>query len=120
MRQAGIHGKQTQLFRSTTRRNPEHPVAPNLLQRDFTAGRPDQIWLADITYIPTQEGWLYLAAVMDLCSRRIVGWAMDKRMTEDLTLAALQMALDTREPDPELIHYSDRGSQYTSMAIKGC
>lgn len=118
MRQAGIQGKQAKLFRSTTQRNPEHPVAPNLLQRDFTADRPDQIWLADITYIPTQEGWLYLAAVMDLCSRRIVGWAMDKRMTEDLTLSALQMALDTRKPDPELIHHSDRGSQYTSTAYQ--
>lgn len=114
MRQAGLQGKQVQAYKSTTRRNARHPVAPNLLKRAFTAEQPDQIWLADMTYIPTQEGWLYLAAVMDMFSRRIVGWAMDEHMTEALTLTALQMALETRQPLAGLIHHSDQGSQYTS------
>ena len=80
--------------------------------------RTNQKWLADITYIPTQEGWLYLAAILDLYNRGIVGWAMSERMTEKLTLSALRMALQQRRPGPGLIHHSDQGSQYTSHAYQ--
>jgi putative transposase len=118
MRANGVQANVVKRFHTTTRRNPAHMVAPNLLHRDFSADRPDEIWLADITYIPTREGWLYLAVVMDLHSRRIVGWAMDQRMTEALTLRALRMALQQRRPAPGLLHHSDQGSQYTSAAYQ--
>jgi putative transposase len=113
MRLHHIRAKQTKRYKVTTRRNKAHPVAPNLLKRNFVAQRPDQIWLADITYIPTLEGWLYLATILDLYTRRIVGWAMSDRMTSDLTISALEMAISQRQPDPGLIHHSDQGSQYT-------
>jgi putative transposase len=113
MRLYHIRAKQTKHYKVTTKRNQAHPVAPNLLKRDFVADWPDQKWLTDITYIPTQEGWLYLAAVLDLYTRRIVGWAMSDRMTSDLTSDALKMAICQRQPDPGLIHHSDQGSQYT-------
>ena len=113
MRLRGLQAKQYRLFKRTTRRNKAHPVAPNLVNQDFTADRPDQKWLADITYIATLEGWLYLAAILDLYSRRIVGWAMSDRLTSDLTKASLRMAFWQRKPDAALIHHSDQGSQYT-------
>ena len=113
MRAAGLRAKQTKRHKTTTKRNKADRAAPNRLNRDFQADRPDQKWLADITYIPTWEGWLYLAAIMDLYSRRIIGWAMSARMTTDLTLAALEMAIRQRRPEPGLIHHSDQGSQYT-------
>jgi transposase InsO family protein len=113
MRLRGLQAKQTKRFKTTTKRNTVHPVAPNLLKRDFAADRPDQKWLADLTYISTLEGWLYLAAILDLYTRRIVGWAMSDRMTSDLTVAALDMALLQRQPDAGLVHHSDQGSQYT-------
>ncbi len=113
MRAAGLKAKQTKRYKTTTKRNKADRAAPNRLNRDFHADRPDQRWLADITYIPTWEGWLYLAAIMDLYSRRIIGWAMSARMTTDLTLAALDMAIRQRRPGPGLIHHSDQGSQYT-------
>lgn len=113
MRAAGLCAIQTRRFRTTTKRNKAHRAAPNRLKRDFSTDRLDQKWLADITYIPTAEGWLYLAAILDLFSRRIVGWAMSDRMTTDLTLAALGMALGQRRPGADLIHHSDQGSQYT-------
>jgi putative transposase len=113
MRLRGLQAKQTKRFKTTTKRNKAHPVAPNLLDRNFEADRPDQKWLADITYIATLEGWLYLAAILDLYTRRIVGWAMSDRMTSDLTIAALEMAFLQRQPDAALIHHSDQGSQYT-------
>lgn len=113
MRLRGLRAKQTKQYKTTTKRNKSHPVAPNLLKRNFVAKRPNQKWLTDITYIPTQEGWLYLAAVLDLYSRRIVGWAMSDRMTGDLTMGALKMAIRQRQPDLDLIHHSDQGSQYT-------
>ena len=113
MRAEGLRAKQARRFRSTTKRNKSHRPASNLLQRDFDAERPDQKWLADITYIPTSQGWLYLAAILDLYGRRVVGWAMDERMTTDLTLRALKMALRQRRPGPGLVHHSDQGSQYT-------
>jgi putative transposase len=115
MRQANIFAKRRRCYKRTTRRNPAHPVAPNRLQQCFEATCPNQIWLADITYIPTGEGWLYLATVMDLYSRRIVGWAMESHMKETLVHKALGMALSDRAVKPgQLIHHSDRGSQYTS------
>jgi putative transposase len=118
MRLRGLQAKQSKRFKTTTKRNRAHPVAPNLLKRDFTAERPDQKWLADITYIATLEGWLCLAVILDLCTRRIVGWAMSDRMTSDLTIAALEMALLQRQPDAGLIHHSDQGSQYTDQAYQ--
>jgi putative transposase len=90
------------------------PVAPNLLAQDFTASAPDQRWVTDITYIPTDEGWLYVSAIQDLFSRRIVGWAMDAHMETSLVLRALDMAVAARAPQAGLIHHSDRGSQYAS------
>ncbi len=87
------------------------PLARNLLDRQFTAAAPNQVWLADITYIPTNEGWLYLAVVLDLFSRRVVGWAMRETMAQELTIAALQMAIINRRPGRGLLHHSDRGSQ---------
>jgi putative transposase len=113
MHAEGLRAKQSRLFRATTKRNKAHRAAPNRLNRDFIAERPNQKWLADITYIPTLEGWLYLAAILDLFSRRIVGWAMSSRMKSELTLRALHMAVRGCQPDPGLIHHSDQGSQYT-------
>jgi transposase InsO family protein len=114
MRQYGIAAKQSKRGRMTTVRNLTDPVAPNLLDRQFQAKAPNRKWVADISYIPTQEGDLYLATVMDLHSRKIVGWAMEDHLKTELPLAALTMALDQRHPPPGLLHHSDRGSQYTS------
>ena len=114
MRQRGLRARQTKTYKTTTRRNKADPVAPNVLKRDFEAERPNEKWLSDITYIRTEEGWLYLAATLDLYSRRIVGWAMSDRMTADLTLDALRMAVQQRDVDLHLIHHSDQGSQYTN------
>jgi putative transposase len=113
MRAEGLRARRTRRFRSTTKRNESHRPASNLLQRDFGADRPNQKWLADITYIPTSQGWLYLAAILDLFGRRVVGWAMNERMTTDLTLRALKMALRQRRSGAGLVHHSDQGSQYT-------
>ena len=113
MREAGLKAKQTRRYRSTTRRNKADRAAPNILQRDFSAEAPNQKWVADITYIATQEGWLYLATILDLFSRRVVGWAMSPRITTDLTLSALDMATGRCRPERGLIHHSDQGSQYT-------
>lgn len=113
MRLRGLRAKQVRRYKTTTKRNKRHPVAPNLLKRDFRADRPDHKWLTDITYIPTQEGWLYLAVILDLYNRGIVGWAMSERMTSALTISALKMAIRERRPGGGLIHHSDQGSQYT-------
>ena len=113
MRLRGLRAKQTKRYRTTTKRNKADRAAANLLKGDFRADRPDQTWLADITYISTQEGWLYLAAIEDLYTRGIVGWAMSDRMTADLTIGALEMALERRQPGQGVIHHSDQGSQYT-------
>ena len=115
MRQAGIASKRTRCCKRTTCVNSQHRFAPNQLQQRFVATAPNQVWLTDMTYVATAEGWLYLAVVLDLYSRRIVGWAMAARMTEALTQQALQMALRQRKPQAhQLLHHSDRGSQYTS------
>lgn len=109
-----IRAKQPRRRIRTTQSDPGLPVAPNLLEQDFSAQRPNQKWVSDITYIPTGEGWLYLAVVMDLFSRRIVGWAMAARMTRELVLQALRMACKQRQPAQGALHHSDRGSQYAS------
>ncbi len=115
MRHHGIRAIMARPRRArTTDSRHDHPIAPNLIDRNFIAGAPNRIWLADITYIETDQGWLYLAAVMDLCSRRIVGWAMDDHLRTELPLAALNMATSTRRTDADLIHHSDRGVQYAS------
>ena len=113
MSAADLKAKQTRRYRSTTKRNKADRAAPNILQRDFSAEAPNKKWVADITYIATQEGWLYLATILDLFSRRVVGWAMSPRMTSDLTLSALDMATRRCRPGRGLIHHSDQGSQYT-------
>jgi putative transposase len=98
----------------TTDSRHDLPIAPNLVQRNFTAAAPNQLWLADITYVQTGEGWLYLAAVMDLYSRKIVGWAMRDHLRAELAVAALTMAVQRQKPEAGLIHHSDRGVQYAS------
>jgi len=98
----------------TTHRNPEALPAPNLLNQDFSSPAPDRKWVSDITYIDTAEGWLYLASVLDLFSRRVVGWAMDKHMEASLVRQAWNMAVSQRQPSADLLHHSDQGSQYTS------
>lgn len=114
MRQAGLIGCPPRRFKVTTQTDPSHVVADNLLQQDFSARRPDERWAADITYISTQQGWLYLAIVMDLYSRRIVGWSMSRWNSRHLAIDALNMAIEQRQPDKVLLHHSDRGAQYTS------
>ena len=113
MRENGIRAKQARRFKATTDSDHNDPVAPNLLDREFHVDVPDRVWVADLTYIWTREGWLYLAVILDLFSRRVVGWSMSKRITSQLTLEALNMALWSRKPSPGLLHHSDRGSQYT-------
>jgi len=118
MRELSIEGESRRRghVRTTT---PDRRVAPapDLVKRDFHASRPDQIWVADITYIPTYEGWLFLAAVMDLYSRGIVGWSMRDDLAAPLVVDAISMAIARRKPEPGLVHHSDRGSQYTSIAM---
>jgi putative transposase len=98
----------------TTDSHHDLPIAPNLLNRNFTATAPNRVWLADITYVETDQGWLYLATVLDLYSRKIVGWAMSDHLRTDLPLAALRMAISAQRPAAGLIHHSDRGVQYAS------
>ena len=112
MQDQGLVARCVKAFKKTTVVDPELPVATNLLRQEFTATSPNQRWTSDITYINTDEGWLYLAVVMDLYSRTIVGWAMDKHMTVELVMAALNMALKNRKITSELTLHSDRGSQY--------
>ena len=110
----GLVPRRRRQFRPTTDSRHPFPIAPNVLARQFDRAAPDQAWVTDITYIPTGEGWLYLAVILDLHSRFAVGWAMSARITDDLTLDALDMALARRRPPPGLLHHSDRGSQYAS------
>jgi transposase InsO family protein len=113
MKAAGLRAKTRRRFRvKTTDSKHGYPVAPDLVGRDFTAAAPNQVWVSDITYIPTDEGWLYLASVMDLCSRRIVGWSMSSSLNATIATDALKMAIGRRRPQPGLIHHSDRGVQY--------
>ena len=112
MRVAGLRGRRRRGFRTTTDSRHTLPVAPNLLARDFSTTAANQVWVSDITYLPCQQGWAYLATIMDLYNRQIVGWAMHSTLERSLTLKALEMALTQRQPAPGLIHHSDRGSQY--------
>lgn len=114
MREADVVAKMKKRFKRTTKVNPKASVAPNLLKQDFSAASANERWVADMTYVATGEGWLYVAAVLDLFSRRIVGLAMSERMTSNLVITALQQALTHREPQAGLMHHSDRGCQYTS------
>jgi len=116
LRVAGLHGCHRRHEPRTTRRNPDTAPAPDLVQRDFTAVAPDRLWVADITYVPTWAGFLYLAVVLDACSRRVVGWAMAEHLRSELAIEAVEMALWRRHPTG-VIHHSDQGSQYTSLAF---
>jgi len=114
MQANGIRARHMRRYKATTDSSHSFSVAPNLLDQQFQTYRPDLIYTADITYIPTAEGWLYLAVVLDLYTRSVVGWAMGERMTRELTLDALRMAWFRRRPKPGTVHHSDRGSQYCS------
>lgn len=114
LRRQGLRPVYRRPYRMTTDSDHAKPVAPNVLDRRFDGWKPDQAWVGDITYIGTNQGWLYLACVMDLASRRIVGWSMSERMKTDLVLQALQSACWRRKPPPGLIMHTDRGSQYAS------
>jgi putative transposase len=117
MRELGIEGVSRRGKRKAKKAAAEAPAAPDLVKRDFTATRPDELWVADITYIPTWEGWLFLAAIIDVCTKRCCGWSMRNDLTADLVVDALGMAVTLRRPGLETIHHSDRGSQYRSLAI---
>ena len=117
MRVAGLQGCMRGKKRRTTCRDPRAAPAPDLLRRDFIAAQPNKVWLADITYIPTQEGFLYLAFILDAHSRKIVGWSMDSHMRTELVVDALQMAVWRRKPSAGLVHHSDRGAQYTAISF---
>ena len=116
MRQFGLQAAPKPRYRPTTDSRHSMRVMPNTLGRSFAVSEPNRVWAGDITCLWTREGWLYLAALMDLHSRRVVGWAMDRTMKADLVKAALAMAIGRRRPGPGLIHHSDRGSQYASEA----
>jgi len=118
MAELGLCGRYKRRFVNTTDSNHQEPIAANRLQRDFTATRPDQKWLADITYIRLAEGWLYLAVILDCFSRRIVGWSLSRQIDAELVCAALAMALRRRCPQGDLVHHSDRGVQYASGALR--
>ena len=115
MREHGLGSRKRRPFRvRTTDSRHGQPIAPNLLARDFGATMPDQKWLADVTCVPTDEGWLYVAFVLDLFARKLIGWAMSEAMPQDLTIEALKVALGWRDPPRGMIHHSDRGSQYAA------
>lgn len=118
MQESGIRARHKRRYKATTDSKHNLPVAPNLLERNFTPEAPNQVWTADLTYIWTDEGWLYLAVVIDLFNREVVGWSMKPRMTADIVIDALTMAWFRKKPAPGLIHHSDRGSQYASGAFQ--
>jgi len=114
MRENGLRARPRRRFRRTTESGHKLPVAPNLLERHFTSSAPNEAWVGDITYIWTAEGWAYLAVLLDLYSRRVVGWALRKTLTRDLAVSTLTHALARRRPPPGLVHHTDRGCQYAS------
>jgi putative transposase len=118
MRENKIRAKTKKKFKATTNSKHDHPIAENILNRNFSPKARNQVWAGDITYIWTGEGWLYLAVILDLFSRQVVGWSMSERMTKDLALNALRMALVKRKPPRGLIHHTDRGSQYACGAYR--
>ena len=118
MRENGIRARHKRRYKATTDSKHGLPVADNLLDRNFTPSAPNQVWTSDITYLWTDEGWLYLAVVLDLFNREVVGWSLKPRMTADIVTDALTMAWFRKRPAPGLIHHSDRGSQYASQAFQ--
>lgn len=118
MREAGIRAKGARKYKATTDSKHTLPVAPNLIERQFTAEAPNEVWVSDITYLWTRQGWMYLAVIIDLFSRRVVGWSLSDRMTADLVCSALDSAVAQRQPGPKLIFHSDRGSQYASRTFR--
>jgi putative transposase len=118
MRRHALRAVGRRKFRRTTDSFHRHPVAPNLLEQDFRVDAPNRVWVGDITYVWTLEGWAYLAVLLDLHSRRVIGWALRKSMSRELAIAALRTALLTRSPPRGLIHHSDRGSQYASREYR--
>lgn len=120
MKELNLVPVQTRKFKATTNSKHSFPVAPNLLKQDFNAHAPCQKWVGDITYIRSDEGWLYLATVIDLFSRKIVGWALGARMTKQLVINAMKHAIRHERPSDELIFHSDRGSQYASYDYQDC
>jgi putative transposase len=120
MRQEGLSGRRKRKYVHTTNSKHRFPVAENILDRNFTTAYPNEAWVGDITYMQTNEGWVYLAVLLDLYSRKVVGYAMDSRMKTDLPLRALRMAYFNRRPAPGLIHHTDRGSQYASIQYRQC
>ena len=118
MRQHGIRAKTVKQWRATTQSHHRFPVAANTLNRQFTVEYPNRVWAGDITYVWTTEGWLYLAVVLDLYSRTVIGWALEARLTGELTQQALAMAIRRRTPSAGLLHHSDRGSQYAATAYQ--
>jgi len=118
MREANVKARQRKKFKVTTNSHHKHPVFENLLERQFDVPQIDQVYASDVTCLWTQEGWLYLAVVIDLCSRQVVGWSMSSRMKAQLVCDALKMAIWRRRPAAGLIHHSDRGSQYASKAFR--
>jgi putative transposase len=114
MRDNDIRSKVKKKYKATTNSNHQMPVAPNRVERDFTATAANRLWVTDITYLWTDEGWLYLSAIIDVFTRKVVGWAMNERMTLNLVLSALEMAVQRQKPGPGLMHHSDQGSQYAA------
>ncbi len=118
MRNAGLRGKTKRRFKTTTNSQHARPKAENLVKQNFDVANPNTLWASDLTYVPTAEGWLYLAVTLDLFSRKVVGWAFSDRLTDELTLTALEMATRQRPNSATLTHHSDQGSQYASNAFR--
>lgn len=118
MRENGIFSRLRRKYKATTNSNHCLPVAPNLLNQDFTSDTPNKKWVSDITYIPTDEGFLYLAGIEDLFQRKVVGWSLGSRITKELTISALEQAVGRENPGEGLIFHSDRGSQYAAYAFQ--
>jgi putative transposase len=118
MRENGLFSRPKRNYRVTTDSRHKDPIAPNVLDRNFETTAPDQVWVTDITYVETHEGWLYLAAILDLCSRKVVGWSMSDSLATPLVIDALSMALARRCPSVGLLHHSDRGCQYASLEYR--
>jgi transposase InsO family protein len=118
MRKYGVVSRHKRKFRATTNSRHTHPIAENLLQRQFTVTAPNRWWVSDITYIPTREGWLYLAVTLALCHRKVMGWAMDRWMTQQLVIDAFTMAMKNGRPRTGLVHHSDQGVQYACHAFQ--
>jgi len=117
MRQDKLKSKRTRRFKTTTNSKHNLPIAPNLINQNFSVMQPDRVWVSDITYLWTWEGWMYLAVVIDLYARQVVGWAMSTRINKELVLSAINQAIVRRKPNPGLIFHSDRGSQYASYDV---